>query len=389
MAPQDLVLPYGRVPYPLDLGGRPARVVQAGKLPTPRNIDELLATALARPIGSDPLEVRARGCRRVTLILSDATRREPRAAFLAALLPRLDSTTDLTLAIATGTHGPSPLEPLGIPADLLARVTLVNHDGHSPRDLVELGTTTHGTPVRVHRCLVDTDLVIATGCIRPHYFAGFGAGSKALFPGLGEATAIRKNHELKTAPRSHAGIVDGNPCRDDLAEAVRFIATPIFLCNGVVGPDGNVHAAVAGDLDLAFRAGVALARPWFTIATPPADLVIASDALPVTASLYQAAKIAAAAAPIVKPGGTLAVVAECADGIEPLHTVNEAIFRIGVLPRLAPNVSLELVSSLDASTVARTLLQFAPSVEAILARRAYDSITILPHASSLLLEPSS
>ena len=68
----------------------------------------------------------------------------------------------------------------------------------------------------------------------------------------------------------------------------------------------------------------------------PAPLVIASDALPVTASLYQAAKIAAAAAPLVEPGGTLVVAAECTDGIGPLDVVNEAIFRIGVLPRLAP-----------------------------------------------------
>lgn len=378
-ASPELVLPYGRVPYPLDLGGRPATVIQAGKLPTPRNIEALLADALASPIGAPPLEALARGARRVTIIISDATRREPRAAFLAALAPRLGSAR-LTIAIATGTHGPSPLEPLGIPPDL----DVINHDGHSDRDLVHLGTTTRGTPVLVHRSVVDTDLVVATGCIRPHYFAGFGAGSKAIFPGLGLATAIRKNHELKTAPGSRAGILDGNPCRDDLAEAARLLPTPVFLCNGISAPDGEIHAAVAGDLDAAFRAGVDLARRWFTVAAPPADLVIASDALPITASLYQAAKIAAAVAPIVKPTGTLALVAECADGIEPLATVNEAIFRIGVLPRLATGVTIDLVSSLDAPTVARTLLRYAPSVDAILARRSYESIVVVPSASTLL-----
>jgi hypothetical protein len=113
--------------------------------------------------------------------------------------------------------------------------------------------------------------------------------------------------------------------------------------------------------------------------------VIASDALPISASLYQAAKIAAAAAPVVAPGGTLVVAAECADGIEPLDIVNEAIFRIGVLPRLATGVSLVLVSCLDEATVSRTLLAYAPSVESQLAA-ARGRVLILPNASALLCE---
>jgi hypothetical protein len=151
-----------------------------------------------------------------------------------------------------------------------------------------------------------------------------------------------------------------------------------------------VHAAVAGDLVAAFRAGAALARPWFTVRAPRAPLVVASDALPVTASLYQAAKIAAAVAPLVAEGGTLALVAECADGIGPLDVVNEAIFRIGVLPRLAPGARLALVSSLPPEAVGRTLLDHAPSLEPLLrAARADAPIVVLPRASRLLVEATS
>ena len=146
------------------------------------------------------------------------------------------------------------------------------------------------------------------------------------------------------------------PAEPDLEEAVRQLPTPTFLLNGVAAPDGLIQAVVAGHLELAFRAGAHLARPWFHVEAPRAGLVIASDALPVTASLYQAAKIAAAVAPLVAPGGTLALVAECAEGIEPLAVVNEAIFRIGILPRLPPGASIRLVSSLDPSRVAGTLV---------------------------------
>jgi nickel-dependent lactate racemase len=321
---------------------------------------------------------------KITVIISDATRTEPRAAFLEHLLSRLPAVA-LTLAIATGTHGPSPLDPLQIPPHLLRDAHLVNHDGHSDADLVTLGATRRGTPVRLHRCLVDADLVIATGCIRPHYFAGFGAGIKAIFPGLGAASAIRRNHELKTHPLARAGIIVDNPCRDDLEEAVSLLATPTFLLNGLCGPDDLVHAAVAGSPLTAFRAGVDLARPWFTARAPRSSLVIASDALPVTATLYQAAKIAAAAAPLVTAGGRLVLAAECASGIGPLDVVNEAIFRIGVLPRLAPGVTLSLFSSLSPSEVSRTLLTHAPSIDL----HDADPIVIVPRASRLLIEPTS
>ncbi len=386
-----LALPYGRTPLTLDLGARPATVLVGPPQPAPLAICALIDAALAAPVGRPPLASLVRPGARVTVIVSDATRVEPRAEFLSRILHHLPPVS-LTLAVATGTHGPTGLSTLGLPLP----ATVVNHDGHAPRDLVDLGTTAHGTPMRVHRCVVEADLVVATGCIRPHYFAGWSAGVKAVFPGLGEATAIRVNHVLKTAPGARAGVIDGNPCRADLEEAVAMLSTPLFLLNGVNTLDHEVGAVIAGDPIAAHRAGVALARPWYTPrafdahdpaaprAVTPADLVIASDSLPVTASLYQAAKIAAAMASLVTPGGTLALVAECPDGIGPLEVVNEAIFRIGVLPRLAPGVTLRLVSSLPPTDVARTLLTSA-TLPALLDERP-GRILVVPRASQLLLE---
>lgn len=375
-------VPYGRAPRAIDLGERPTTIVRPRAMPPPALVDDLLRDLVVPPAG------------RVTVIVSDATRDEPREAFLRAIRRRLSSTTEVTLAIATSTHGPAG-EPFWAPlAALLGAAAVVDHDGHRDDDLVSLGQTSRGTPVVVHRCVVETDLVIATGCIRPHYFAGFGAGAKAIFPGLGQARAIRINHALKTAPRARAGIVDGNPCREDLDEAVARLPTPVHLINGVCGPDHAVHAMVWGGLfatgawdddtgaeRTAFRRGCAVARSWFTTRAPRAPLVIASDDLPVTASLYQAAKIAAAAAPFVEENGTLVVAASCFEGIEPLDVVNEAIFRIGVLPRLAPGVSLQLLSDLNDADVARTLLSPC-HVDTL--RVGCEPALVLPYASQIL-----
>jgi len=373
-------LPYGANPLSFDVGARPVRLVEAAALTPPAPLDVLIERALA--------DARLLG-RRVTLIVSDPSRREPREAFVRAIRQRIPN-ADLTIAVATGTHGPCRIEELGLSDDSLRNATIVNHDGHrtAADQLVDLGVTSRGTPVRVHRCLVDADLVIATGCIRPHYFAGFGAGVKALFPGLGEATAIRINHRLKTEPDARAGVYVGNPCRDDLEEAVALIQTPTFLLNGVCRPDDLVEDVVAGDVINAFRRGAAIAKQLFTVRAPASSLVIASDALPVSASLYQAAKIAAATAPLLAPGGTLVVAAECGNGTGPLDVVNEAIFRIGVLPRLPAHARLVLISGLGEATTRETLLDYAPSIEAVLAATS-GPITVVPRASQLICEQAS
>jgi lactate racemase len=378
----EVELPYGRTPLRLVGERSHIEVLCARELAAAPPLDALLDNALDQPLASKTLNDLVQSHGRVTVIVSDSTRDEPRASFLRVIRRRLPAVR-LTIAVATGTHGPCDVAGLGLDDEILRDATLVMHDGHSDANLVALGTTARGTPVRVHRSVLDADLVIATGCIRPHYFAGFGAGIKAIFPGLGQAAAIRINHRLKSEPGARAGIVDGNPCRSDLAEAVAMIATPMFLLNGVCAPSGAVHAVVAGDVERAFRAGVGLARPWFSVAARPASLVIASDALPVSASLYQAAKIAAAAAPLVAPDGELVIAAECHAGVGPLQTVNEAILRIGVLPRLARGVRVSLVSGLPRQAVEQTLLQFRAALP-VIDRRAL----VLPRASQLICEAS-
>jgi nickel-dependent lactate racemase len=380
------LLPYGTRPYRLGLENRAVTWLAPPTRPPPPPVRELLDRALDVPVGA---RLEATAGDRVTIVVSDATRDEPRDALVAAVLDRLPA-VDVTLAIATGTHGPcGDLAELRISPDVMRRIArVVDHDGHRDDDLVALGTTPRGTPVRIHRCAVECDLVVATGCIRPHYFAGFGAGAKAIFPGLGAATDIRINHRLKTDVGARAGRVDGNPCRDDLEDAVALVSRRTFLLDGVCGPDGLVHDAVAGDVRAAFRAGVARCRPWFTVDAVPAPIVIASDALPVTATLYQASKIAASVAPLVERDGLLVIVAECANGTGPVDVVNRAIFDIGIAPRLAAGVRVALVSALPREVVGATYATWFASVDDAIADRAGD-VLVVPRATQILLGASS
>jgi nickel-dependent lactate racemase len=353
----------------------------------PPAVRPLLERALDAPVGSDPLERRARPGDRITLIVSDATRAEPRAELVASVRDRLPDVR-LTLAIATGTHGRNGgLSSLGLSAADLRDVTVVDHDGHDDRDLVTVGTTARGTPVIVHRAVVEADLVVATGVIRPHYFAGWGAGSKAIFPGLGQAAAIRVNHRWKTDPSARPGAVSDNVCRLDLEEAAAMAAPEAFLLDGVAGAHGHVRAAVAGDVRAAFLSGVEFGRAWAEVRSPRSRCIVVDDLPPVTDSLYQASKLVAAVAGLVQVGGTVVLVAPCPRGIGPLQTVNQAIYEIGLKPRLPVDHRVLLVSGLAAVDVVPSYVRPVPSVEDAIS--GADELLVVRGASKLLLHAES
>ena len=374
-------LPFGHGTVVAETAATVATVAVPPRVEAPP-FDALCDRALDVPIGSARLEDRVRAGDRVTVIVSDATRDEPRAAFVAAVRARLPAVR-LTLAIATGTHGRAGgLDALGLDARTVGADAVIDHDGHDDAALVTVGTTARGTPVQVHRACVDADLVIATGVIRAHYFAGFGAGAKAIFPGLASSRAARINHLWKRDPAARAGAVDDNPCRLDLEEAARLAAPRSFLLDGVADRHDQVRAAVAGDLDAAFRAGAAIAAPWLTASARRSRCIVVADRAPVTRSLYQASKCVAAVAPWLVDGGRIVVVAPCEDGLGPVDVVNRGIYELGLVPRLPVRHEIVLVSSLASTTVAPSYARWAGSLADAI--DGAEELLVVPLASKVI-----
>ena len=216
-----------------------------------------------------------------------------------------------TLAVATGTHGAVRLRPPSASRRRLAEGA--SSITTATTDTVELGTTARGTPVRVHRCLVDADLVHRDRLHPAALLRRLRRGREGDVPRARRGD--RDPHQPSPQDRSPV-------LAPESSTVIRAARTSRRPCAGSSdadvpaqrasrGPDDRIHAAVAGDVFAAFRAGADARAALVHRARAPAPLVIASDALPVTASLYQAAKIAAAAAPLVDRAGTLVVVAEC------------------------------------------------------------------------------
>ncbi|BDG09174.1 lactate racemase domain-containing protein [Anaeromyxobacter paludicola] len=384
-----IALGYGRAPLVLPEGF--GSEVLALPPPPAVDVERALEEALSRPVRSPPLRELAAQARRALVIVSDATRDEPRAALYAAARRELAALPDerIALAIATGTHGPAPLEALGL-EEALRRHPVVNHDGRDAAAVVDVGRTARGTRVRVSRAALEADLVVVTGRVKPHYFAGWGGGAKGLFPGLGYVDDIRQNHLLKADPASSLGRADGNPCREDVEEAARLVKRPAFLLD-VVELSGAVMGAVSGELVAAHREAVRLARPFCEARARKADVVVISAPLPVTASLYQASKLLPPAGAFLEDGGVVVLCAECPEGIGPggPEVVNRAIFELGVRRYLPPRCAVLLVSGMAPEVVATSYAHYAPGLEAALSEalhiRGRDArVLVIPDGSDLV-----
>ena len=323
-----LRLPYGRDAITADLRGLGCRVLGPSAPRVSPDTRSLIAAALDAPVGTTPLVELARGRRRVTVLVPDATRRVPLPVILPALLARLAaagvSESAVTVVVACGTHPPAPAERL---AELLgalpAGVTVLQHDARDDAVLVPVGTLPSGLAVRLHGAAVEADLLITVSLVAHHYFAGFTGGPKMVFPGVAGYTEIQANHarviDLASAPqRRHPGcepgVLDGNPVAEEIGRAAALRPPDLALLL-VGGADGNPAWAVSGPLAEAFPRATARVREWYEVEGGSyARVVTSAGGYPGDHTLIQAHKALDAACRFAVPGAEVLFVAACDGG---------------------------------------------------------------------------
>jgi len=93
---------------------------------------------------------------------------------------------NITLLCATGLHRPinraELVKKLGI--DISGEFRVVNDAALDPVSLADLGDI-DGYPVITNRNCVETDLLLATGVVEPHQYAGYSGGAKTVVIGCG------------------------------------------------------------------------------------------------------------------------------------------------------------------------------------------------------------
>ncbi len=164
--------------------------------------DVEIGAALDAPLGSPLLDEICSPSDSVLIVVSDATRATASAQVVNILVRRLIqygvSPASIAIIFATGIHRPvTEKEKLELLTPFIAqRVRVLSHEASDPAQMISFGTTERGTPVELNRALRDYSIVITTGGIGFHYFAGFTGGRKSICPGLASARTIQATHML-------------------------------------------------------------------------------------------------------------------------------------------------------------------------------------------------
>jgi nickel-dependent lactate racemase len=275
--------------------------------------------ALANPIGSKKLKELVSSQDKVVILASDITRPSPSSILLPPILKELNeaglSNDQITIVFGLGVHRKQTEEEKKrlVGEEVYNQVKCIDHDIDN---CVKIGTTKSGNQVFIFKKVLDADFVIATGNLEFHYFAGFSGGAKAVAPGVCGRETIANNHKHFLDPKAKAGLIKGNPVREEIEEIGEMVDIN-FMVNAVLNSHKKVVKVVAGDVTKAHREGAEYINNIFSVEIDKfADIVITSPGgYPKDIDLYQTHKAMENGSLAVKKGGIIIVVGECRDGL--------------------------------------------------------------------------
>lgn len=318
-------LAYGKQGIEISIpAGYNSRILHGRSAEAIGELAAALDAALDAPIGTKPLVELARGKRTAAISVCDITRPAPNSVTLPPLLQRLHQggipVEGVTILIATGLHRMATEEEVVkiVGPEIARSYRIVSHDAKDLAAHRALGETRRGTPVFIDERFLAADLHITLGFVEQHLMLGFSGGRKLIAPGLAAQQTIKRIHapRFMREPMAHEGSIEANPLHDELLEIARM-ARHDFMLDVTLTREREISGVFAGAPMEAHAAAVSFVRASGLETIPAlADAVVTSAAgYPLDLTFYQVLKGVTAAQHVVKEGGPILVMAECAEGL--------------------------------------------------------------------------
>ncbi len=405
---------YGKEQIEIKLSDRNIlQIVEPPPVSTAFDSREVLNKALANPVYTKNLPeiIYEKKAANAVIVVNDITRPTPYQLILPPILRELEDAgipaENIILLVALGIHRPHTAEENRIIFGdaICSKYRIENHN--CDENLVSLGHLSNGMELVINQTVADADLLITTGLVNLHYFAGYSGGRKSILPGVAGRGLIESNHKMMSDERACLGNYSSNPVSDIMLEAARKVGVD-YIVNVVTAGKDEILFAAAGDVYEAWLLCVKYCEKHNVVSIKqPADIVIAGcGGYPKDINMYQSQKALDSASLAVKEGGSIILLAECSEGlgeetfeewIRQANTPEDIVerfynnFELGghkayAICRTLRKADVILVSSLSQSMVVDMFLQYAESLEEAL-RIAYmkhgdnPSIIIMPEAS--------
>ncbi|MFA6940712.1 MAG: nickel-dependent lactate racemase [Clostridiaceae bacterium] len=306
-------------------------IINPNKFDSMGTEEEIILNALENPIGSRRMKDLIKPNEKVCIVISDITRAwQKMSRYLPYIVDELKAAgvkdENIIFLSATGTHRRQTDEEhrVLLGDKLFGKFTIYDHVSTDKESLKCIGTTTYGNVIYINKKALECDHVIITGSIVYHFLVGWGGGKKSILPGISGYESVMKNHGLSLSPELGKGAlpcikcgnIENNPVYDDMLQAAGMV-NPTFMFNDIMGPDGNICAAVAGDYVKAHEKGCSIVDEKDGVyINEKADVVIASaGGFPKDINFYQTIKTVTNSVEALKDGGSLIVLSECSEGL--------------------------------------------------------------------------
>ncbi len=304
-----------------------AFVLQARHEQGLRDETAAVTAALRQPIAQKPLVDCVQPQDRVVVLVTDNTRACPDDRLLPPILCELERIVprhQITILVALGLHPPLDAEALRrlLGPEVVDNYRVLNHD---PNSVVNIGTTTRGTPVDINPLVAEADFCMSTGFIEPHFFAGFSGGRKSIAPGVFGLKSAYVNHgyQMISHPSARAGVLAGNPIHEDMVEQARMAGLK-FIVNVLLNREKQITHVFAGDPVEAHEVGcrAALERVGAPV-NHRVDIVLTTNSgAPLDLDLYQTVKGMDNGSLVARDGGIVIVASSCSAGAGPQSFVD-------------------------------------------------------------------
>jgi nickel-dependent lactate racemase len=321
-------VPYGKTEIEFELPSGMTGTLAVSKSPPPiEDVPAAVKKALETPVNSPPVRKLAKRGDKVCIIFTDITRASPDYLLVPPLLAELKTARvcdeDVTLLCGVGMHRPSTHEEkiAKLGKAVVDRYQVVDHESQNSNMLVDLGKTESGIPLSVNKIAYEADLIMATGIVEPHQYAGYSGGPKTLAVGAAGETMIAYTHGPNMAehPGTRLGRLEGNPFHEAVVEAARRAGLR-FVINVIMDEEKRVVAVRAGEPEKTLEELVKIARTAYEVPVPKQyEVAVAGVGFPKDANLYQASRAATylffAPTPVLKLGGIFIIPARCEEGV--------------------------------------------------------------------------
>jgi nickel-dependent lactate racemase len=320
-------VPYSKETLTFELPeGMTGTLVESKRVLPIEDVGKAVADAVANPVNSPRLRELAKPGDTVCIVFTDITRASPDYLLVPPLLAEMEAAgirdEDITLLCGIGMHRPSiPEEKVAkLGQAVVDRYRVVDHEPQNAEALVALGLTESGIPLLVSKIAYQADLLVATGIVEPHQYAGYSGGRKTLAVGAAGEKMIAYTHgpQMVDHPGTRLGRIEGNPFHEAVTEAARRAGLR-FIVNVVLDDEKRMVAVRAGEPEAAFMELVSFAKSIYEVPIPHQyDMAVGGVGFPKDANLYQTSRAASylhfAPTPVVKPGGFYILPARCEEG---------------------------------------------------------------------------